>query len=231
MLVVDDEERICRLLGRALRSAGYAVDSATSGGAALRAVQARDYDLVVLDLMLPGVTGSEVLRRILDEQPDRRVLVLSAVSGITARVRCLEAGAVDFLAKPFALPELLARVRSRIKEPAGRQHRTAQPTRPHGLGSSLLWVGDVCLDTRRRTVLVGDEQRPLSDREHALLLHLMQRADEVCTRAELLAEVWGYTFDPGSNLVDVSIGRLRAKLDDQWRIQTVRNVGYCFLTQ
>jgi two-component system OmpR family response regulator len=230
MLVVDDEERICRFLGRALRSAGYDVDSATSGPAALRAVRAHDYDLVVLDLMLPGVHGSEVLRRMLDERPDRRILVLSAVTGVEARVGCLEAGAVDFLAKPFALAELLARIRSRMREP--RQSQPATATAPAAAttagGPREIHVGDVRLDTVRRTLEVREERRSLSHREFAVLLHLMQRAGQVCTREELLSEVWGYSFDPGSNIVDVYIRRLRAKLDAD-QIETVRNVGYSFV--
>lgn len=224
MLVVDDEDRICRFLGRALRSAGYAVDSATDGPAALRAVRAHDYDMVVLDLMLPGVHGSEVLRRMLDERPDRRILVLSAMTGVEVRVGCLEAGAVDFLAKPFALAELLARIRSRMRE---RLPGPAAPA-PPGTVPRALEVGGVRLDTVRRTLEIRGERRSLSHREYAVLLHLLQRAGQVCTREELLSEVWGYSFDPGSNIVDVYIRRLRAKLAGD-QIETVRNVGYSFV--
>jgi DNA-binding response OmpR family regulator len=232
MLVVDDEDRICRFLGRALRSAGYEVDSATSGPAALQAVRAQEYDMVVLDLMLPGVHGSEVLRRMLDERPDRRILVLSAMTGVEARVGCLEAGAVDFLAKPFALAELLARIRSRMRErlpgqPAAQQAPGSGPAGGDS-GPRTLQVGDVRLDPMRRTLEVREERRSLSHREFAVLLHLMQRAGQVCTREELLSQVWGYSFDPGSNIVDVYIRRLRAKLDPD-QIETVRNVGYCFV--
>src|SRR5439155_4973597 len=117
MLIIDDEDRICRFIGRALRAAGYEVDSATSGPAALGLAAAHDYDLVVLDLMLPGMSGTEVLRRLLRDRPDRRVLVLSAITEVEARVGCLEAGAVDYMTKPFALAELLARVRSRLRQP------------------------------------------------------------------------------------------------------------------
>jgi DNA-binding response OmpR family regulator len=226
LLVVDDEDRICRLLGRALRSAGYEVDSVATGPAALAAARARPYDLIVLDLMLPGMPGDDVLRRLLHDRPDRRVLVLSAAVGVEARVGCLEAGAVDYLAKPFALAELLARIRRRLRPAwtvgAGPGPASSQPF------AYDLRVGDVMLDTRRRTLRTGDRQRPLSHREYALLLHLMQRAGEVCTRAELLSAVWGYTFDPGSNVVDVYIRRLRAKLDAE-HIATVRNVGYSFV--
>jgi two-component system OmpR family response regulator len=226
MLVVDDEERICRFVGRALRSAGYEVDYATSGTAALQSIRNHEYDLVVLDLMLPGVPGREVLRRMLIERPDRRVLVLSAVTDIEARVDCLEGGAVDFLAKPFALAELLARIRSRLREPRVPDVRSGGREPVPGSDHELR-VGAVRLDTRRRILEVDDQRRSLSHREYSLLLHLMQRAGRVCSREELLSDVWGYSFDPGSNIVDVYIGRLRAKLDPR-QIETVRNVGYSF---
>jgi DNA-binding response OmpR family regulator len=159
----------------------------------------------------------------LAERPDRRVLVLSAVTGVEARVGCLEAGAVDFLAKPFALAELLARIRSRLRDPATR---TAPPIADDDPAGHQLRVGELLLDTRRRMLEVRSERRSLSHREYGLLLHLMQRAGRVCTREELLSEVWGYSFDPGSNIVDVYIRRLRAKLADSHQIETVRNVGY-----
>ena len=119
LLVVDDEERICRLLGRALRSAGYEVDSASTGPAALAAARARPYDMIVLDLMLPGMPGGDVLRRLLDGRPDRRVLVLSAAAGVEARVGCLEAGAVDYLAKPFDKAALEAVLKRWFGQTAG----------------------------------------------------------------------------------------------------------------
>ncbi len=229
MLVVDDEERICRFLGRALRSAGYDVDSATTGPAALRAAALHDYALIILDLMLPGLHGSEVLRRMLAQRPNTRVLVLSAMTGIEARVGCLEDGAVDYMSKPFALAELLARVRSRIREPPnGAEGGNGSARVPVGPGGEEIKAGEVRLDTRRRSLEVRGDRRPLSHREYALLLHLMQRKGNVCTREELLSDVWGYTFDPGSNIVDVYIRRLRAKLEPGL-IETVRNVGYSFV--
>jgi two-component system, OmpR family, response regulator len=226
ILVVDDEERICRLLSRALRANRYEVDVVASGAAALRAVRDRAYDLIVLDLMLPGMPGLEVLRRLLAEDPGRRVLVLSAVTGIDTRVSCLEAGAADYLPKPFALAELLARIRSRIRE----QPPAAAAAAPIGPapepGGDLLRAGPVEVDTLRRTVTIGGRRRPLSEREYALLLHLIRHAGRVCTREQLLADVWGYDFDPGTNIVDVYIRRLRSKLGDAQKIETVRNVGY-----
>jgi two-component system OmpR family response regulator len=234
MLVVDDEDRICRFVGRALRSEGYEVDVATSGPAALRSARAHDYDMVVLDLMLPGLSGHEVLRRLLDERPDRKILVLSAVTDVEARVSCLEGGAVDFLSKPFALAELLARIRSRLRdnhpEPTYPDEVAELPERGGGReGPRDLRVGSLRLDSRRRSLEVDGERRPLSHREYTLLLHLMQHAGRVCTRQELLSDVWGYDFDPGSNIVDVYIRRVRSKLDVDL-IETVRNVGYSFRT-
>jgi two-component system, OmpR family, response regulator len=192
MLVVDDEERICRFLGRALRSAGYEVDSATTGPAAMRAVQEHDYALIVLDLMLPGLHGSEVLRRMPAERPDRRILVLSAMTGIEARVGCLEDGAVDYMSKPFALAELLARVRSRLREPAAPAGGNGSARPAVDRGTQDVEAGEIRLDTRRRSLEVRGDRRPLSHREYALLLHLMQRKGTVCTREELLGA--GTTF-------------------------------------
>jgi two-component system, OmpR family, response regulator len=245
ILVVDDEERICRFLSRALRAQRYDVDCVGSGPAALLAVHDHGYDLIVLDLMLPGIPGIEVLRRLLAEDPGRRVLVLSAVTGIDTRVSCLEAGAADYLAKPFALAELLARIRSRIREPAppGAAPSGAAPSgaAPSGAvppgqpppvepapepGRDLLRAGAVEVDTLRRSVTIEGRSRPLSEREYALLLHLIRHAGRVCTREQLLADVWGYDFDPGTNIVDVYIRRLRSKLGDVQKIETVRNVGY-----
>jgi two-component system OmpR family response regulator len=223
ILVVDDEERICRFLSRGLRAGGFDVDCVASGSAALQIVRGREYDLIVLDLMLPGMSGLEVLRRLLAEDRSRRVLVLSAVTGVETRVSCLEAGAADYLPKPFALAELLARIRSRIREqPPTPAPVPAAVPRPDG----LLRAGAVELDTVRRTVAVGGRRRPLSEREYALLLHLVRHAGQVCTREQLLADVWGYDHDPGTNIVDVYIRRLRSKLGDEQKIETVRNVGY-----
>jgi two-component system, OmpR family, response regulator len=219
ILVVDDEERICRFLSRALRTGGYEVDCVASGPAALRAARSRPYGLIVLDLMLPGVPGIEVLRRLLAEDRGRRILVLSALTDVATRVSCLEAGAADYLPKPFALAELLARIRSRLREP--------RPAAPGPVkASGLLRAGAVEVDTLRRAVTVDGRRRPLSEREYALLVHLVRHAGEVCTREALLADVWEYDSDPGTNILDVYIRRLRSKLGEVQKIETVRNVGY-----
>jgi two-component system OmpR family response regulator len=216
LLVVDDEERVRRLLRRVLQSAGYIVDLAATGAEGLAVACARAYDLVVLDLMLPDRSGTEVLADLLARQPDARVIVLSAVPEIGTRVHVLDGGALDFLPKPFVIAELLARVRARLRAPAA------------GPGvSRFLQIGNLRLDTQRRTASVGDQQTTLSQREFVLLSHLMRRVNQVCSREELLADVWGYQFDPGSNVVDVYIRRLRSKLDGLLPLETVRNVGYC----
>ena len=215
LLIVDDEERIRTLLRRVFENEGFAVDTAASGTEAV-ALAGRGHDLVVLDLMLPDIDGTEVLTRLLAADPARRVVVLSAVPEIGSRVQVLDMGALDFIPKPFAIAELLARVRARLREPT-------QAGRLRGMAA-----GDLRLDTERRELTVDGRVVPLSQREYVLLGHLMRRAGQVCSREELLADVWGYTFDPGSNVVDVYIRRLRAKLGLA-RIETVRNVGYSLI--
>lgn len=216
VLVVEDDERLARLVVRALDGAGHPARSAATGREGLAAALAEEYDLVVLDLMLPDLDGREVLRRLLDQRPEQRVLVLSAVPEIGARVAVLEDGAADFLGKPFAVAELVARVRARIR------------TGPPGAAARWLRVGPVRLDLRRRRVEVNGAGNELPLREFLLLQHLMSRPGQACSRTELLADVWGMTFDPGTNVVDVYIRRLRGKLDRPERIETVRRVGYCF---
>jgi DNA-binding response OmpR family regulator len=213
ILVVDDEPRIVSFVARGLAAAGFAIDSAHDGVRALDLMNTRPYELVVLDLLLPGIDGIDVLRRIIERKPEQRVLVLSALSDVDSKVRCLELGASDYLAKPFALTELVARVRARLRQPGA-----PPPTR-------TLEVGPVRLDLRRRTGDAGGGPVGLSEREFLLLEYLMRANGDTCTREELLADVWGYSFDPGSNVVDVYVGRLRSKLGSEV-IETVRNVGY-----
>lgn len=213
ILVVDDEPRIVRFISRALEAEGYGVDSASSGKQALALAETGRHDLILLDLLLPELDGFTVLRQVLAQQPDARILILSAVTDVEARVRCLEVGAVDYLAKPFALTELLARVHMRVR------HQSEQPA------ERVLVSGRVKLELMRRTADAGSGPVALSEREFLLLQHLMRRKGEVCTRERLLGDVWGYTFHPETNVVDVYVKRLRAKLGADV-IQTVRNVGY-----
>jgi DNA-binding response OmpR family regulator len=214
LLVIDDEPAVTRFLKRAFEAVGYEVATATNGLEGLQRAASSRYDLVTLDLKLPGLGGMAVLTALLEQNQQARVLVLSGVDSVSERVRTLELGAVDFLLKPFALPELLARVRSRL---------TDRPTPSPG----VLESGGVVLDPARRAVTVDGRRIELSTREYCVMSHLMTRAGRVCSRQELLSDVWGLSFDPGSNVVDVCVARLRAKLDGE-HIETVRNVGYSF---
>jgi two-component system OmpR family response regulator len=213
ILVVDDEPRITSFVSRALSAEGFGVDGALDGARALELLRSADYDLVVLDLLLPDADGFVVLQQIVRMRPHQRVLVLSALSDVDARVRSLDLGAEDYLAKPFALAELLARVRARVRRDG------AAPAERY------VKAGRVTLDVHRRVAQSGDGPTALSEREFLLLQRLMRANGDVCSRERLLAEVWGYSFDPGSNVVDVYVGRLRAKLGSDL-IETVRGVGY-----
>lgn len=219
LLVVEDDDRIAALIERTLAGEGFAVTRAADGPDGLAAALADSYDLVILDLMLPGMDGTDVLRAVMDHDPTTRVLVLSAVPEIATRVAVLDGGAVDFLGKPFALAELLARIRARL--------RPADPP----AAAAVLTVGPVRLDLSQHHVEIPGRRSALSHREGVLLDHLMRRAGQPCTRVELLQRVWGMDFDPGSNIVDVYVRRVRAKLDHPDRIETVRHVGYRFTTQ
>ncbi|UQX88807.1 response regulator transcription factor [Jatrophihabitans telluris] len=216
VLVVDDEQRICRFITRSLTTIGFQADSAANGAEAIRIVREAHYDLVILDLLMPGIDGYDALAQLLRHDPLQKVMVLSAITEVDSKVRCLRMGAVDYLAKPFAIAELLERVKRRAEEPS--------------ITTMTRWldVGRVRLDLQRREIMIDDRTMPLSEREFILLDHLMRHANQVCTRGELLADVWGYSFDPGSNVVDVCIRRLRNKLQPDL-IETVRNVGYCFI--
>lgn len=216
VLVVEDEPHLLLLLSRLLDSGGYEVTVAATGAAGLRAALADDYDLVILDLMLPDIRGEEVLGELLQSRADARVLVLSSVGDLSRRVGVLDHGAVDFLAKPFATAELMARVRARIRPDPGQAGETA---RRYLRGAGLE------LDLERRELVIRGRRIDLSQREFSLLVQLLHKTPAVCTRQELLAEVWGIGFDPGTNVVDVYMRRLRSKLTMS-RIETVRNVGY-----
>ena len=212
ILVVDGEPRTTLVLDRALTEYGHGVDAARDGVQALELAASGAYRLVLLDLGLPGEDGMDVLRRLIAARPDQQVMVLSTESEVETKVRCLDLGAVDFVTKPVSLAELLARVRRRLA----------------GIGDDrLLRAGPVTLDLQRRVVDIGGDPIPLTGREFLLLRHLMLQPGEVCSRADLLSEVWGYSFDPGTNVVDVCVRRLRAKVGPE-RIETVRNVGYAF---
>lgn len=219
ILVVDDEPGIVRFVTRALKAEGFGVDTAYDGAEGLDLALKGAYELILLDLRLPVMNGVAVLTKVLQQRPEQRVMVLSALSSVPLKVRCLEAGAADYLPKPFDLAELLARVRARLRQPkeSGTRERVLRE----------LTRGRLTLDLLRRSADVGNGPVALSEREFLLLQHLLERREEVCSREELLGAVWGYSFDPGTNVVDVYVRRLRAKLGSDV-ITTVRNVGYCF---
>ena len=211
ILVVDDEQRILRFVVRGLQAEGYEVDSADSGTEGLRKALHGQYDLVILDLLMPGLDGASVLHRLVAERPRQAVIVLSCLTATATKVRCLEAGAEDYLAKPFSMDELLARVRARLRAAAGR--------------STSLVGGRLRLDLIRREADSGAGPVPLSEREFLLLRELMRHPGRVVSKQRLLSAVWHYHFDPGSNVVDVYVSRLRAKLGAA-TIATVRGEGY-----
>ena len=217
VLVVEDEAKMARLVGRALSAAGFQVQTAARGVEALERLREDEYALVILDLLLPDLDGFSVLAAVADLRSDQRVMVLSALNDVGAKVLCLERGACDYVTKPFELPELIARVRLRSREVRTR----TQPVR-------FLRRGRSELDLQRRLFTDGDAVIALTTREFLLLEYLMGREGETCSREELLENVWGYSFDPGTNVVDVCIGRLRHKLG-VGSVTTVRNVGYCFV--
>jgi two-component system copper resistance phosphate regulon response regulator CusR len=214
ILVVEDETRISDFLARALRAEGMCVCVADDGPEGLAFALSHLFDLVILDLMLPSLDGLEVVRQIHAHKPELPVLILSARSDLETKLRGFALGADDYLAKPFSLDELLARVRVQGR----RRHR--------GGDEDILHAGALVLDQARREARMGAHASRLTDGEFRLLHHLLEHAGEVISRERLLAEVWGYDFDPRSNVVDVSIRRLRRKLGPGAPIETVRNVGY-----
>ena len=215
ILIVEDEPRISSFLGRALTSCGYDIDCVTDAAPALEKLSRTSYDLMLLDLLLPRGDGFSVLEQLADLVPGQEVIVLSALGDVDSKVRCFELGASDYLTKPFSVPELLARVRARIHHAHER------------VGVRFLEEGGVRLDLRRRAAIANGKLINLSTREFVLLEYLMRKQGDVCTREELLKSVWGYTFDPGTNVVDVYVRRLRTKLGHSV-IETIRNVGYCY---
>ncbi len=214
ILIVEDETRIGAFLARAFEAEGFAVDVVGNGEQGLARALGGDYDLVILDLMLPGRSGLEALRDIHRERADLPVIILSARSDLSIKLRGFELGAVDYVAKPFSLDELLARARVQLR----RARVTSDSTE--------IRVGRLVLDLARRQARVGDNVADLSDREFRLLHFLMQHVGEVISRERLLSEIWGYGFEPRSNVVDVCVRRLRRRLGPDAPIETVRNAGY-----
>ena len=214
ILVIEDEPRIRAFIARGLEAEGFRVDGAGNGSDGLRHALARTYDAVVLDLLLPGLDGLSVLRELQEQCPELPVVIVSARSDLSTKLRGFGLGASDYLAKPFAFDELVARLRVQL-----RAHRPRTD-------ESVVKVGTLTLDLARRQATLGGIVADLSDREFRLLHHLVEHAGEVISRERLLSEVWGYHFDPGSNVVDVCVRRLRKKLGIGSPIETVRHAGY-----
>ena len=215
ILVTEDEPRIQAFVSRALEAEGFATDGAENGERALELARRAHYDLVVLDLLLPRLDGLSVLRELRHIDPELPVLILSARTDLPTKLRGFELGANDYVQKPFALDELLARIRAHLRRPRGDEG-----------DERLLRAGRLVLDLSRRQARLGDAAIELTQREFRLLVCLAERPGDVVSRERLLAEVWGYHFDPGSNVVDVCVRRTRKKLGPEAPIETVRNVGY-----
>jgi DNA-binding response OmpR family regulator len=215
VLVVEDEARIASFLIRGLRAQGYAVEHVSTGEEGLRGARDPELDLMILDLGLPDIDGTEVLRRLRDLGSRLPIVVLTARGDVSDRVEGLDLGADDYLTKPFAFDELLARIRARIRDQDG------------GPATSLS-VGEVELDIPSRRVRVGETRYDLTAREFSLLQVFLRRPGQVLSREQILSQVWELDWDPGSNVVDVYVGYLRKKVGDE-RIETVRGVGYRFV--
>ena len=216
VLVVEDEKKTASFIRKALQAEGFAVDVCHNGDEAWAAARATPFDAIVLDIMLPGRDGLSLLRQLRERQNTTPVLLLSARGEVNERIEGLNAGADDYLPKPFVIAELIARVRA-----LGRRGGESK--------SPVLRVRDLALDTITREAQRGGVTIELTTREYRLLEYLMRSAGRICGRMTILEKVWDYDFDPGSNLVDVNIMRLREKIDANFEpklLHTVRGIGY-----
>lgn len=219
ILVVEDNKKLANFLCRALAEEGFVVDTVTDGVGALKQLEAIPYDLVVLDWMLPGRDGVAVCRELRGRGSRVPVLMLTARAEVGERIVGLDAGADDYLAKPFDLGELMARVRALLR-------------RSQGGDQVVLRIGGLTIDRAQRTAMLDGRSLDLTAREFALLTHLAREAGRVVPRTELLAKVWQTSFDPGSNVVEVHVKNLREKLGpDSSLIETVRGAGYRFVVR
>ena len=216
ILVVEDDRTLSQHVRRGLEENQYQVDTVADGREALMAASRGRYDVIVLDLRLPSISGQEVLRTLRDRGVETPVLVLTAQDAVESKVEALRAGADDYVTKPFAFEELLARVE-------------ALSRRPKTVASPVLKVADLELDTGTRLVRRGGDEVEVTPKEYAVLEYLLRHAGRVRSRTLITEYAWDYHFDPGTNIVDVVINRLRKKIDTPRRkklIHTVRGVGY-----
>lgn len=212
ILIAEDEPRIASFLEKGLKANGFTTSVATDGHDALFMARSGEFDLVILDLGLPGKDGLDVLQDLRAKDKFLPAVVLTARDGVENTVSGLEGGADDYVTKPFSFDELLARVRVRL-----RGERAPEET--------VLRTGELALDLRTRTASIADKSVELSAREFTLAETFFRHAGQVLSREQLLSHVWGYDYDPGSNVVDVYVGYLRKKLGDD-TIKTVRGMGY-----
>jgi two-component system, OmpR family, response regulator len=217
VLVVEDDAKIASFVTRGLKQAGYAVDHVSDGEAGLALAESTDYDAAIIDVMLPKLDGISLVRRLRLSRRLTPILFLSAKSSVDDRVRGLQSGGDDYLTKPFAFSELLARVHALIRRASSSPEATK------------LVAGDVTLDLVTREVTCGGRPVDLQPREFSLLAFLLRHAGRPVSKTMILEHVWDYSFDPQTNVVDVVMSRLRAKIDsDHERIETIRSVGYVF---
>jgi len=217
ILVVEDDKKIASFIVKGLKEAGFAVDLADDGIDGLERALKQSYDAAVIDVMLPRLDGLSIIERLRSQKVITPVLILSAKRSVEDRVMGLQTGGDDYLTKPFSFTELLARVQALIR----RSNRESEPTR--------LEIGDLSLDLLKREVIRGGNSIDLQPREFALLEYLMRNAGQVVSKTMIIEHVWGYDFDPLTNIVDVLVSRLRNKLDREFGhklIQTHRGVGY-----
>ena len=217
ILVVEDEEKVASFVQQGLEVNGYSVDVAGTGEDALRQLEGGEHDTVVLDMMLPGISGLDVVRELRRKGRDVPVLALTARGELDDRIAGLEAGCDDYLPKPFAFEELLARIKA-------LQRRLGAATRPGNLSYK-----DLTLDLSTRIATRGANKIELTNKEYALLEYLMRRPEQILPRGELLEQVWGYDFETPSNVLEVYMNFLRKKVDSKFArklLHTVRGIGY-----
>jgi len=219
VLVVEDDQKIAAFVVKGLKQAGFAVDHAADGEDGLYLATSEPYDVAVIDIMLPKLDGLSLVEQLRRQAINTPVIILSAKHSVDDRVKGLQTGSDDYLTKPFAFSELLARVQALIR----RATNVMEPTR--------LTAGDVSLDLLTREVLRGGKKIDLQPREFALLEYLIRHAGRILSKSMILEHVWGYGFDPQTNVVDVLVCRLRNKVDRDFKrklIHTHRGVGYVF---
>ena len=224
ILIVEDERKIARYLALELEHEGYEVEHAADGRAGLEMALSWDPDLIILDLMLPELSGVEVCRRVRHES-DVPIIMLTAKDAVSDKVMGLDMGADDYMTKPFAIEELLARIRAALRKPRAKQSAPAEPE------SAVLRAGQLVLDPERYSVTFDGEPVSLTKKEFDLLHYLMERRGKAATRDAILNDVWGYDYTGDTNVVDVYVRYLRHKIDDRFgihTIQTIRSVGYVF---